>query len=160
MVRVTARISASAFVAALIVFAIRGGNSVRVTHALRFFGAFVLAHTIHFGAVVWLAVITASENIRARGGWPLMLLIATLFYLACFAILRAWTYLAVRRALSRGHWSAAHAGVVLIALIFLNSYVARVGAMPIYWVPALVMIAAVIAYLSSRGGRAIRSRTA
>ena len=79
-----------------------------------------------------------------------MLVVATLFYLAAFAILRAWTHLAARRALTRGHWGAAHAGVVLIALIFLNSYVARVGTMPVYWVPAVVMIAAVIAYLTSR----------
>lgn len=150
MVRVTARISAAAFVAALIAFSIRRGNPVRVSHAIRLFIAFVLAHTIHFGAVVWLAVITAGQNIRARGGWTLMLLVAALFYLVSFTILRAWTYLAGRRAMSRGHWGAAHAGVVLIALVFLNSYAARVGTMPNYWVPALVMIAAVIAYLASR----------
>jgi hypothetical protein len=149
LVRVTARISAAAFVAALIAVSIRRGNPARVSHALRLFIAFILAHTIHFVAVLWLAVMTAGQNIRARGGWIVVLPVAGLFYLAAFAILRDWINLNARRVVSRGDRWTSHAGIILIALIFLNSYVARVGSIPVYWVPAIVMIATVIAYLTS-----------
>jgi hypothetical protein len=148
LVRVTARISAAAFAAALIALSLRRRNPFRASHEIRFFIAFILAHTIHFGTVMWLAVMTAGQNIRIRGGWIVVLPVAALFYLAAFAILRAWISLAARRVLPRGDWWAAHVGVVLIALIFLNSYIARVGRMPAYWVPAILMIAAVVAYFT------------
>ena len=146
LVRVTARISAAAFVTALIAFSIRRANPARVSYAIRSLIAFIAVHTIHFGAVMWLAGMTAGENIRARGGWTLLVPVAVLFYLAAFAILRAWWSLAARPSASRGVPWTSHAGVAFIALIFLNSYVARVGTLPAYWVPATVMIAAVFAY--------------
>jgi hypothetical protein len=146
IVRLTARISAAAFAAALMVFAARGrSRPVGVRHEIRLLIAFVLAHTIHFGAVMCLAVVTAGENIRARGGWILVLTVAVLFYLAAFSILRAWR-LADAAAWPRGQRLVAHAGVVFIALIFLNSYGARAVRMPVYWLPAILMAAAVVAY--------------
>ena len=156
LVRVTARLSAAAFVAALIVFSIRRGHPARLRSAIRFLIAFIVVHTIHFAAVVWLALITDSENVRDRGGWTLLVPVAVLFYLAALAILRAWNNLAARSWISGGTRWAAHAGVVFIALVFLNSYLARVGPRPAYWVPAIVMIAAVTTYLSGFSGRMSR----
>lgn len=147
IVRLTARISAAAFAAALIVFAAGARNRRPGKRAaVRLLAAFILAHTIHFGAVLWLAVATAGENIRARGGWIFMLTVAVLFYLSAFSILRDWTRLGAGRASARGQRLAAHAGVVFIALIFLNSYGARAGRMPLFWLPTILIAAAVVTY--------------
>jgi hypothetical protein len=146
LVRVTARLSAAAFAAALIVFASRGFHRRRVHRAVHFLVAFILAHTIHFLAVVWLAVATQGENIQVRGGWVAALIVAGLFYASAFAVMRAWNGLASGRALSSGERLAAYGCVAVIALVFLNSYVARVASLPIYWLPTIGMIASVIDY--------------
>jgi hypothetical protein len=146
LVRVTARLSAAAFAAALIVFASRGFHRRRVHRAVHFLVAFILAHTIHFLAVVWLAVATQGENIQVRGGWVAALIVAGLFYASAFAVMRAWNGLASGRALSSGERLAAYGCVAVIALVFLNSYVARVASLPIYWLPTIGMIAIVIDY--------------
>jgi hypothetical protein len=149
LVRLTARLSAAAFVAALILFSVRGPNrGAGARYEIRVFVAFILAHTVHFSTVVWLAVLTAGQNIRIRGGWAVVLTVAALLYFASFAVLRAWSTLAAGRDLPRGGRLAAHASVALIALIFLNSYITRVGRMPVYWAPAILMIAAVVMYFT------------
>ena len=148
IVRVTARISAALFAAALISFAAAARRHQGRGPRIRLFIAFLLAHSIHFGAVMWLAALTAGENIRARGGWILVLTVAALFYLAAFSILRAWSRPAAGRAPSRVERLSAHAGVAFVALIFLNSYAARAGRMPVYWVPTILLLAVVVAYFS------------
>jgi FtsH-binding integral membrane protein len=148
VVRMTARLSAAAFALALIAFSLRRANRPRPGLHLHLFVAFVLAHTVHFSAVMWLAAVTAGENIRSRGGWLVVLAAAALFYSAAFAILRAWISLFARRTPSVATWWTAHAGVVLIALIFLNSFVARADRVPAYWAPALFTIAAVVTYFA------------
>jgi hypothetical protein len=164
IVRVTARISAGAFALALMLFA-AGPSNRSPSHWLdiRAFVAFILAHTIHFGAVAWLAALTAGDNIHQRGGWAVVLTVAVLFYLAAFQILRVWHGLRKGRSLSRGACLTAHGSVALIAVVFLNSYLARVGRMPLYWVPAIGLVAIVAIYFarlapaaSASGRRAAR----
>ena len=148
IVRLTARVSGTAFAAALILFAVghrRGRRGAR--YGVRLFLGFIVAHTIHFSAVVWLAGLTAGENIQERGGWPVVLAAALLFYLTVFAILRAWRVLDSGGVLSPGGRLAAHAGITLIAVVFLNSYLGRVSDKPLYWLPAIGMVVSVGVYL-------------
>lgn len=153
IVRATARVSAACFAAALIAFAARAPRHHEAgSTGVRLFVAFILAHTIHFGAVLWLAVLTSGENIRARDGWFVVLTVGALFYLAAFAILGAWRGFGAGRTVTRAKRLAGHAGVAFIAVIFLNSYAARVGRMPVYWVPAILMVAVVTGYFIRVGG--------
>ena len=149
IVQVTARLSALAFLAALGFFAARfRPRPQRVGDAIGLLTAFLVLHTIHFGAVGWLAVLTAGENIRERGGWPFMMAVAAAFYLAAFGILRVWRGVASTRPVSRPEGLAAHLGVLFIAGIFLNSYAARAETRPIYWVWIVGMVLAVVAYMA------------
>ena len=110
------------------------------------FLGFVLAHTIHFAAIVWLAVLTAGANIQERDGWTVVLTVAALFYVAAFLIVRAWRAIDSGRVLPRRDRLAANAGITLIAVAFLNSYLARAADKPLYWLPALCMVASVAVY--------------
>jgi hypothetical protein len=146
IVRSTVRISGLMFVAALTLYAAAGARRRWIRHAVRALAAFIAAHTIHFGAVVWLAVVTAGTNIDERGGWGLMLLVAVLFYSSAFGVLGTWREVAAGRQPTAPSVAAARFGVLFIAAIFLNSYFARVEGMPIYWLAATAMIAAVGLY--------------
>jgi hypothetical protein len=149
LVRFTARVSAAAFVAALLLFSLGDRRHPRgAWPEIRLFVAFVLAHTIHFGTVVWLAVITDGENIRQREGWPVVLTVAVLFYLSAFGILRAWHSRRSGRVMSRAGWLMAQSGVALIAVVFLNSYLSRVERMPVYWIPTIVMVIVAAMYFA------------
>jgi hypothetical protein len=143
MVQVTARVSAAAFAAALILFVTGRDRQRGARRGVRMFIAFILAHSIHFGAVIGLAAVTGQENIRARGGWPVALIVAALFYLSSFAILRAWRRVGSGRPMSSAARRAAHLGVAFIAVVFVNSYIARVETLPIYWLPTIGMIGTV-----------------
>jgi hypothetical protein len=147
IVRLTARASATLFAAALILFAIGPRPGRRgVRYAIRLFLGFVLAHTIHFSAVVWLAVLTAGENIQERDGWTVVLAVGALFYFAAFLIVRAWRGIDSGRMLPRRDGVAANAAITSIALAFLNSYLSRVPDKPIYWLPAICLVASVAVY--------------
>ena len=149
IVQVTARLSAIAFLAALSLFAARLGPRPRkVGGAIALLTTFVVLHTIHFGAVSWLAILTAGENIRERGGWPFMMGVAAAFYLAAFGILRLWRSVASARPVSRPQGLAAHVGVLFIAAIFLNSYAARAETKPIYWLWIVGLVLVVTAYMA------------
>ena len=149
IVQITARLSAIAFLAALGLFAARLGSRPRkVDGAIALLTAFLVLHTIHFGAVGWLAILTASENIRERGGWALMMGVAAAFYLAAFGILRLWRSVASARRVSRPQGLAAHGGVLFIAAIFLNSYAARAETKPIYWLWIVGLVLVVTAYMA------------
>ena len=149
IVRVTARLSAIAFMAALALFAVRYHAAPRHARgSIRLFVAFIVMHTIHFSAVVWLAVLTAGENIRERDGWPVVLVVAAAFYLSAFGILRVWRGIGSGRAVSPRELLAAHVAVVFIAAIFVNSYVGRVRTMPVYWLWTVGMVLVVTAYLA------------
>jgi len=146
LVRLTARVSGTAFAVALLVFAL--GDRRRLTPPLssRLFALFIVAHTIHFGAVGWLAVLSAGENIRARGGWIVVLAVALLFYLAAFGILLVWRDDASGRARPGVQRLAAHVSVAFIAVVFLNSYLGRVESRPVYWLPVIGMVVVVALY--------------
>jgi FtsH-binding integral membrane protein len=147
IVRLTARMSAAAFATALLLFSFSGGpHPRRIRRALQLLWAFVAAHTIHFGFVVWLAALTNGANIDDRGGWPLMVIVAALFYGSSFAILRLWHDVGSHQHAASEARPGAYAGVVFIAVVFLNSYLARVEDMPVYWLATIGMIAAVAVY--------------
>ncbi len=147
IVRSTVRISALAYVVALTLFAAAGAHRRRwVSHAVRVFAAFIVAHTIHFGAVVWLAAVTAGANIDARGGWALMMTVAALFYASAFAVLRTWREIAAGRQPTAPSWFGSRLGVLFIATVFLNSYIARAERLPLYWLAATAMVATVAFY--------------
>lgn len=154
LVRLTVRASAVCFAAALLLVAASDRRQPwRLAYARRALVGCVLAHTAHFAAVIWLARLTAGENIDARGGWPVALGVGLLFYLSALGILFMWGSLADGGFPSRGARLAAHLGIVFISLVFVNSYVSRVDRMPVYWLPTVVMIAAVGLYFR-RGQRA------
>ena len=154
IVRWTVRASGVAFAAALTLFAAADSGRGRLQRARRALVAFIAAHTIHFAAVVWLAAVTASANIEDRGGWVLMLMVAALFYASAAAILRVWSDVAEGRQPASGSWLGSVLGVLFISAVFLNSYFARVEEMPIYWLAAVLMSAAVGLYLVSVAARA------
>ena len=147
IVRLTARVSAASFAAALILFAAGyPHNRRRLSLGTRLFAGFIVAHTIHFVTVGWLAVVTAGENIRQRDGWAVVLTVALLFYMAVFLIRRAWGDAALGRSSPRSLRVTANVAVVAIAAVFLNSYLARVARMPVYWVPVAGLVGILALY--------------
>ena len=140
IVRLTARLSAAMFAAALLVFATGYPHAPRRLHlGTRLFADFIAAHTIHFATVAWLAAVTAGANIRERDGWAVVLTVAVLFFAAAFLVVRAWSAVAKGQP-ARRLFLPANLAVGAIAAAFLNSYVARVGLMPIYWLPIVGVI--------------------
>ncbi len=110
LVRVTARVSAAIFATALVASARRLSSSgtldrTRYRRAdLACFTLFLVAHTIHFAAVVGLAIASNGQNIRDAGGYAPTAAAAVAFYGACGAVLRAkartatrWTTTGARR---------------------------------------------------------------
>jgi hypothetical protein len=53
------------------------------------FAAFLVSHTIHFASVALLALATDGSSIRNTGGWTPAMVVATLFYVGCWGVLRA-----------------------------------------------------------------------
>jgi uncharacterized membrane protein YobD (UPF0266 family) len=96
--------------------------------------------------VGWLAVVTAGENIRQRDGWAVVLTVALLFYMAVFLIRRARGDAALGRSSSRSLRVTANVAVVAIAAVFLNSYLARVARMPVYWLPVAGLVGILALY--------------
>jgi hypothetical protein len=147
IVRVTVRLSAVVFLMALMFFAIGARSQRGLVHARRFFAAFIAVHTVHFAAVSSLAAVTASANIDDRGGWPVAIVVATLFYASAFAILGSWRGAAAGRGSTASSRFGSGLGVLFIAAVFLNSYIARVERMPVYWIPTVIMVVVVGLYL-------------
>ena len=147
IVRLTARVSVVIFCAALIWFAAGYQHDRRRLHVgARLFAGFVVAHTIHFASVAWLAFVTDAANIRERDGWAVVVTVALLFYGAVFSVLRAWGDAAMGRSSSRSLRVTADVAVVAIAAVFLNSYLARAGRLPMYWLPTAGLAGTVALY--------------
>lgn len=156
IVRLTARLSAAIFAAALVLFAAGYQHDRRrLDCGTRLFAGFIVAHTIHFVTVVWLAVVTAGENIRERDGWAVVGMVALLFYMAVFLVLRAWGDAAAGRSSSRSLRVTAKVAVVAIAAVFVNSYLARVVRMPVYWLPVFGLAGIVALYFVRTRGAAL-----
>src|SRR5580765_638268 len=100
LVRITARISAAIFVAALAaggadLLAPPSSSFSRRGVCWKLIGAVIVSHTIHFGFVAALAVETHGQNVMNRGGWILTSVVGALFYVATIGAL-------VLRRVSRG----------------------------------------------------------
>src|SRR6185295_19546363 len=52
------------------------------------FAAFLVSHTIHFASVALLALATDGSSIRESGGWAAAMIVASLFYLSGWGVLR------------------------------------------------------------------------
>jgi hypothetical protein len=158
LVRATARVSAAAFAAALILFIIRTRYRPHsAPYHIFAFVTFIVVHTIHFGTVLWLAALTSGRNIQERDGWAVVVATGVLFYVVTLGILQTWRRRQSAGRLSRGRRLAANAGVALVALVFLNSYVARIEHMPVYWLPASALVVIVAWYLAQEPASALRA---
>jgi hypothetical protein len=159
VVRLTARLSAAAFAAAVMLFALGYPHDRRRAHvATRLFAGFIGAHTIHFAAVAWLAVLTSGENIRERDGWAAVTVVGALFYGAAFVVLREWSAVVSGPLPLRRMRGIATVALAAIAAAFLNSYLARVAFMPWYWLPTIGMAGILATYLART--RAVAARDA
>ena len=147
IVRLTARLSAATFAAALLLLAAGDHRYGRLALGTRLFAGFIVVHTIHFFTVAWLAVLTAGENIRERDGWAVVVTVAVVFYAAAFVVLRAWRDPGTGHSSSRRLHVAARVAVVVIGAVFLNSYVGRAVHTPVYWLPAAGVAVAVALYV-------------
>jgi hypothetical protein len=147
LARLTARASAAIFAAALVCFAIDGRRHGRPRRrSLRALGAFIAAHTIHFSAVAWLAVVSQGENIRARGGAGPVLAVAALFYVAVALVFFTWRAASHGQEIGRAHRASSHVSVLLVGAVFVNSYIARLGVEPVFALPVAALTGAIVMY--------------
>lgn len=132
----TGRLSAALFIVALL----GAGVGFR---AVPLWLAFVAAHTIHFSFVAWLAVASEGANLRDIGGWPTALGVGTGFYVLAACAALAW---------SGGGWRVVHgighAGVVLIALAFIATYVPLLATSAFFALPVVGIVGALGFYLA------------
>jgi hypothetical protein len=162
-VRTTARISAVLLATNLIVAArrlasVRPALRTRAVATARqldiaTFVAFLVSHTIHFASVALLALATGGESIRRNGGWTAAVVVATLFYLGGWAVLRG------KRRPESG-WTSAWqrrreiAVPLVIWLIFFQAFALRFGT-PLFAVLAVGLLYSLVRFLTV----ALRSRT-
>ena len=148
LTRITARISATLFVAAL--FVVGAWRRVPQRVALRIFGTFVFAHVVHFSMVFLLAYATGGANFRARGGYPLTIAVGVIFAASAVAAILRLRVEAPTRALRL----AGDLGVGFIGFAFTVTYASRILASPIYGIPTVALIAAAFAWLYGSRRRA------
>lgn len=142
LTRITARISATLFAAALLTFAARQRVSARV--AVRVFAAFIAAHAVHFSAVFLLAYATSGANLRARGGYPLTITVGALFGASAVAGL-----LRLRASEpARGLRLAGGLGIAFIWFAFTLAYGSRAFVSPVFAIPTIVLTVAFLAFLN------------
>jgi hypothetical protein len=149
LARITARLSATLFAAALFGFAARRRVSPRV--AVRVFAAFLVTHAVHFSIVLLLAYATAGANLRARGGYFLTIAVGVLFGASAVAAILRLRAGEPTRALRL----AGGLGIAFIWFAFTETYASRVFISPIFAIPAVILLAAFLSFLneSVRGGR-------
>ncbi len=143
LARITARLSATLFVAALLAFATRQRLSTRV--AVRVFAAFVAAHAIHFSIVFLLAYATGGANLRARGGYFLTVAVGLLFAVAAVAAILRLRASDPTRSLRL----AGGLGIGFIWFAFTQAYASRTLVSPIFAIPTLLLTAAFLAFLNT-----------
>jgi hypothetical protein len=147
LARITARLSATLFVAALFAFAARRRILPRV--AVRLFAAFLAAHAVHFSIVLLLAYVTGGANFRSRGGYPLTIAVGLLFAAGAVAGILRLRANEPTRALCL----AGRLGIGFIWFAFTETYASRAFVSPIFAAPTVVLIAALLAFLNeSRRG--------
>ena len=142
LARITARISVTIFVAALFAFGARRRVSPRA--AVRLFAAFIAAHAIHFAVVLTLAYVTAGANMRARGGYALTIAVGVLFAAGAVA-----GFLRIRAAQpTRALRLAGLVGIGFCWFAFTTAYGSRVLDAPVFALPTVALIAALLAFLN------------
>jgi hypothetical protein len=140
-----ARASALLFALALVAPAVLR-SSARPSQNL--FAAFIVAHTVHFFFVTWLAAATGGagmfpggRSVTDVGGWPAVAGIFALFY--ALAILG----LAARRERAHRHgWLRATGrfATAFIGFMFVATYVPLLARSPWYALPAAIVTVAVV----------------
>jgi hypothetical protein len=147
-VRWTAWASSAVFTGTLVAFVVDVRRHGRPSIATRrAFVGFVGAHTIHFLTVLWLAQVTAGQNIREAGGWVGSLIVAGLFYAGSCAILGLWRRRAAGEDARRRLKVAGHVAVVFIGAIFVSSYAVRAVTYRGFSIPVAIMTSAIWVYL-------------
>ena len=140
--RLTARLSATLFVAALFAFA--GGRRVSPGVAVRLFAAFLAAHAVHFSIVLLLAYATGGANFRSRGGYPLTIAVGLLFAAGAVAGILRLRATEPTRALRL----AGGLGIGFIWFAFTETSASRAFVSPMFAIPTVVLIAAFLAFLN------------
>jgi hypothetical protein len=121
---------------------------------------FMLAHTIHFSFVVWLAVVTGGarmfpggRDIADVGGWPAVFGVFTFFYvLASVGLLARRRGSDAGRALRLG----GHFATTFLGYMFVSTYVPLITRSPWFAAPAALITIAVFAdLLGERLGRLV-----
>jgi hypothetical protein len=148
MARLTARFSATLFVAALFAFA--GRRRPRVTS--RLFASFLVAHAVHFSIVLLLAYVKGGANLRARGGYTLTIGVGVLFAVAAVVGLLRLRLGEPTRALR----VAAGIGIAFLWFAFTATYAGRALVSPIFAIPTAVLIAAFLGFLCESIVRRVR----
>jgi hypothetical protein len=141
----TARASAVLFALALL------APTLSLRRPLMPYVGFMLAHTIHFSFVVWLALVTGGarmfpggRDIADVGGWPAVFGVFTLFYvLASLGLLARHRGRNAGRALRLGGRFA----TTFLGYMFVSTYVPLMTRSPWFAVPAALITAAVFADL-------------
>ena len=138
----TARLSAVLFAFSLIVPALSGHRG----HSGRLQVAFILAHTLHFAFVAWLAGVSGGagmfpggRSVAEVGGWPVVLAIFALFYAVAFIALTARRAGAAQKRLR----TAGKLATVFIGFMFVATYLPLVTRSGWYALLALLVTAAV-----------------
>lgn len=139
----TARVSAVVFALSLLVPAL---SPQRSAHSGWLQIAFIVAHTLHFSFVAWLARVTGGagmfpggRSVAEVGGWPVVLAIFVLFYAVALVAL-------VARRTSADHPRLRTAGKLSTAFIggmFVATYLPLVARSGWYVLLALLVAAAV-----------------
>lgn len=155
----TARLSAVLFAAALLAPAL---SSLSARRAQTLYLGFIIAHTLHFSFVAWLAKVTGGENmfpggrsVGDVGGWPAVLGIFAFFYTL------ALVGLVARRAGPRaglGLRAAGRFSTTFIGFMFVSTYVPLIARSQWYALPAALVAAGVA--VDAIAGRIRRCRGA
>ncbi|HWO08670.1 MAG TPA: hypothetical protein VNN80_04300 [Polyangiaceae bacterium] len=120
--------------------------------------AFMVAHTVHFGFVVWLALVTGGarmfpggRDIADAGGWPAVFGIFAFFYaLASVGLLARHRGRDAGGALRLG----GHLATTFLGYMYVSTYVGLVTRSPWYALPAALVGVAVLVDLA--GSRRLR----
>ena len=163
LVRITARISAVIFVAALAaggadLLAPPSSSFSRRGVGWKLIGAVIVSHTIHFGFVAALAVETHGQNVMNRGGWILTSVVGVLFYVATIGALVLRRVSPAERTIQNLAGDTAFS--ILVGLAFLETYLGRVGKSPLFTVMAALLASALLAFVAAVGVHIFRRSVA
>jgi sulfoxide reductase heme-binding subunit YedZ len=153
MIRYTARVSFLLFLGAFLASAVwrlwPGSFTQWLRMNRRYVGlSFALSHFTHLAAILTLANLDAA--LFATLTRPASIVLGGLAYVI-LAMMVATSFDRTARLLKPNTWSLLHTvGSYYFLLIFGNSFISRAVSMPIYIVPAIAVISALLIRLSAR----------